>query len=220
MSFGIPFMLFSFVEPVGQILGKVLDLIIRFENAVIFSFQKLPSARIEHINLPPSEMFLFWGLIISIYLLAVKNQKKYAYLSLILLFGLGLSNWVAWWNDDQRNEIYIYQVGKEMAVDHFYQGKLYSRIAALPPQDVSYSVIPNRISLGHVRSRELRYHEDEKTKSLFLPGGAFLQLNGNGFEVEAPYIRSISLYDGGKWTAWEGVEDKQAAEGSFRVVIR
>src|SRR5690606_26041138 len=81
MSFGIPFMLFSFVEPVGQILGKVLDLIIRFENAVIFSFQKLPSARIEHINLPPSEMFLFWGLIISIYLLAVKNQKKYAYLS-------------------------------------------------------------------------------------------------------------------------------------------
>lgn len=220
MSFGIPFMLFSFIKPIGYFLGLVLDYLIWLENWVMFSFQELPLARIEHINFAAIEMLLFWSLIVSIYLLAAENKKKYAYLSLLLFSGLILYNWVVWWNGYQRDEIYIYQVGKDVAVDYFYRGKLYSRIEALPPQDVSYKVLPNRISMGHVSSKELRYHEDEKIKSLFLPGGAFLQLNGDGFEVEAPYIRSISLYDGGKWTAWDAVEDKQAAEGSFRIVIR
>src|SRR5690606_22024170 len=128
MSFGIPFMLLSSVEPIARILGKIVDHLIIAENWVMFSFQDLPLARITHIHLPPLEMILVWSLIISLYMLSVKNRRKYAYLSLFLFCGLIVSNWATWWKDYGRNELYIYHVGKEVAVDHFYRGKLYSRI--------------------------------------------------------------------------------------------
>src|SRR5690606_34485724 len=92
MSLGIPFMLLSFVEPIGHVLGEVVDFVIRWENAAIFSFQRLPLARIEDINLPALEMLLVWSLIISVYLLALQNRRKYAYLSLFLFCGLTVSN--------------------------------------------------------------------------------------------------------------------------------
>src|SRR5690606_10468190 len=68
MTFGIPFMLLSFIEPLAQILGKIVDVVIAVENWIIFSFQKLPASRVEFISLTPLEMVLVWALIISIYL--------------------------------------------------------------------------------------------------------------------------------------------------------
>src|SRR5690606_3288216 len=84
MSFGIPFMLLPFLAPIGSLLGKAVDLLISIENRVIFFFQKLPFARIEYIDLSFWEMILIWALIISAYLLAINNRRKYAYLCLFL----------------------------------------------------------------------------------------------------------------------------------------
>ena len=217
MSFGIPFMLLSSVEPIARILGKLVDYLIVIENWVMFSFQDLPWARIENIHLPPLEMMLVWSLIICIYMLGVHNRRKYAYLSLFLFSGLVVSNWAALWKDYQRNELYIYHVGKEVAVDHFYKGKLYSRVDTLSPQDISYKVLPHRISKGHSLARDLKYLEMEDTKSFFLPGGSFLQLNGQGFEIEAPLIKSISQYEEGKWLINDALEHKETA---YRVMFR
>lgn len=220
MSAGIPFMLLSFVEPIALPLGKLVDYLIMVENRVMFSFQELPLARIEHIYLPPLEMVLVWSLIISMYMLSAKNRRKYAYLSLILFCGLIGSNWLTWWKDYGRNELYIYHVGKEIAVDHFYRGKLYSRVNILSPQDIAYKVLPNRISKGHPLGKELRYLEEGTVQSLFLPGGSFLQLRGEGFEIEAPSILSISQYDQGKWVATEEFENKEDKEAAFKVIFR
>lgn len=219
MTFGIPFMLLSYVEPIGRILGQVVDILIRWENWVMFSFQELPAARIEHINLPPFEMVLVWSLIVSVYLLAGHSRRKYAYLSLFLFSCMVISNWVSVWKDSRRNELYIYHVGKETAVDHFYRGKLYSRVDALSPQDISYKVLPHRISKGHSRTRELKYLEEESKRSFFLPGGSFLQLNGQGFEVEAPAIKSVSQYQEGEWLAIDAFGNKEK-EAAYRIVIK
>ncbi len=216
MTFGVPFMLLSFVEPIARILGKIVDLLISAENWVMFSFQELPAARIEHIHLPPLEMALVWALIISVYLLTLYSRRKYAYLSLFLFSCLVISNWVATWRDYRRNELYIYQVGKEVAVDHFYRGKLFSRIEALSPQDISYKVLPHRISKGHSQAKELKYWEDKNVKSFFLPGGSLLQLNGRGFDIEAPFIKSINRYEEGKWLALDTLNGQDAA---YRVIM-
>ena len=216
MTFGVPFMLLSFVEPIARILGKIVDLLISAENWVMFSFQELPAARIEHIHLPPLEMALVWALIISVYLLTLYSRRKYAYLSLFLFSCLVISNWVATWRDYRRNELYIYQVGKEVAVDHFYRGKLFSRIETLSPQDISYKVLPHRISKGHSQAKELKYWEDKNVKSFFLPGGSLLQLNGRGFDIEAPFIKSINRYEEGKWLALDTLNGQDAA---YRVIM-
>lgn len=219
MSVGIPFMLLSFVDPVAQILGKVVDFLIYLENWVMFAVQDLPLARIEHINFPPIEMLLFWSLIISVYLLSVKRHKKYVYLSSFLFLGLILSNWVALWKDHQRNELYIYQVGTQLAVDHFYRGKLYSRIEEVSPQDISYKILPNRIDKGHFRPIELKYVEEERSTYLFLPGGSVLQLNGEGFEIEAPFIQNVSQYRDGGWRALDLVQNGEQEEVAFRIIF-
>ena len=219
MSVGIPFMLLSFVAPVAQILGKMVDYIIYLQNEAIFTFQNWPLARIEHIHFPPVEMLLFWSMVISIYLLFTERRKKYVYLSLSLFLGLITSNWVALWNDHQRNELYIYQVGKQLAVDHFYYGKLYSRIEEISPQDLSYKVLPNRIKMGHSQPVELKYLEGERSKYLFLPGGSVLQLNRDGIEIQAPFILSVSQYRGGEWRLLDVAQDEEKEEAAFRIVF-
>jgi len=218
MTFGIPFMLLSFVEPLGRILGKIVDNLIIGENWVMFSFQDLPAARIEHIHLPPLEMVLVWALVISAYLLAVHNRRKYAYLSLSLFSCLAISNWNAVWKDFRRNEIYIYQVGDEVAVDHFYRGKLYSRLELHSYQDVLYKVLPHRISKGHSQANELRYWEDKDAKSFFLPDGSFLQLDRRGFDIEAPFIKSINHYREGKWLTIGSIDDAEK-ETAYQIII-
>lgn len=217
MSFGLPFMLFSFLEPMGDILGKMVDFIIRIENGLIFSFQKLPWARVENIHLGPSEMFLFWAIVACIYLLVLDSKRIYAYLSLLLFLGLAISNWLALWTDYQRNELYIYQLGKEVAVDHFYRGKLYSMMGAHSPQEITYKVTPNRIKLGHSRPQVLSQWEKDKTISVFLPDGSLLQSTGAGFELAVPFVKSISQYGEEKWLAWD---ESQAMEASFRIVVK
>ena len=219
MSVGIPFMLLYFVEPVANVLGKVVDFLIYIENSMMFNFQALPLARIEHINFAPLEMVLFWALVASIYLLSVTSKRKYAYLSLSLFMGLILSNWVALWKNHHRNELYIYQVGKELAVDHFYRGKLYSRIQEISPQDISYKVLPNRINKGHPQPLELKFLAEKRDTYLFLPGGYVLQSNGEGFELKGLSIPSVSQYNEGEWLALEVAEDKNL-ESSYKIVMK
>ena len=218
MTFGIPFMLLSFVEPAARMLGRVVDVLIVGENLVMFSFQKLPAARIEHIHLPPLEMVLVWALIISVYLLAVYSRRKYAYLSLFLFSCLVISNWNALWRDFRRNELYIYHVGKEVAVDHFYRGRLYSWLELHSPQDLSYKVLPHRISKGHSQASVLRYWEDKEEKFFFLPDGSFLRLDGRGFEIEGPFIKSINHYKEGKWLAIGAIDDEEK-DAAYRVIL-
>lgn len=220
MSVGMPFMLLSFVDPVAGVLGKAVDFLIYLDNRLIFSFQQLPLARIEHINFPPLEMLLFWALVASIYLLSVESRRKYAYLSLSLFVGLILSNWLALWKDHQRNELYIYHVGKELAVDHFYKGKLYSRIEDISPQDISYKILPNRINKGHSYPRELKYMEEKRSKSLFLPGGSVLHLNGEGFEIEAQFIGNITQYAQGEWWTLERLEEQSQGDSSYKILMK
>lgn len=220
MSFGIPFMIFSFVGIIGRLLGEIVDFIIYLENRVMFSFQELPFARIEHINLPPVEMVLFWLLIISVYLLTQQSRKKYAYLSLLLLTGLVTSNWVAVWKDYQRNELYIYETGNGLAVDHFYRGKLYSRTEGISPEDISYKVVPNRINKGQMDPRELVYWEEEKSKCLPLPDNSILKINGQGFEIEARSIKSVSQYVNGDWLAMDLGSDQQKQDTAYRIVFK
>ena len=218
MTLGIPFMLLSFVEPLARILGKIVDVVIAGENWIMFSFQQLPAARVEHMRLPPLEMVLVWALIISVYLLSVYSRRKYAYLSLFLFSCLVISNWYALWEDSRRNELYIYQVGKEVAVDHFYKGQLYSKLELQSAQDVSYKVLPHRISKGHSQAHELRYWGDKDIRCIFLPDGSYLQLDGSGFQIQASFIKSINHFKDGRWLAIDTIDDEEK-DTAYEIIL-
>ncbi|MEX2591375.1 MAG: ComEC/Rec2 family competence protein [Anditalea sp.] len=220
MSFGIPFMLISFVEPIGYLLGSIVDFFIRMENGVIFSIQNLPYARIDHIRFPPVEMLLFWLFIVTLYLLVQENKKRYAYLSMLVLLGLVLSNWIYLWKDYQRNELYIYGVEKGLAVDHFYRGQLYSRIDGISSQDISYKIHPNRISKGYMDSKALEYWEEGSSIHLLLPEQYSLKINGEQFEIERSSIKSVSQYVKGKWLAMDLKEDQVWDANTYRIVLK
>jgi competence protein ComEC len=220
MACGIPFMVFSFIKPLAVILGGMVDFMLRIENWVMFSFQELPLAQIEQINLTPAEMVLFWTLIISLYLLAEENKKKYAYFSLTVFAGLIFINWAALWKDYHRNELYIYQIEKSIALDHFYRGKLYSKMEGIVPEDISYKIDPNRISKGTFEALELKYWEESQTRKFALPGGSILQFTGQGFEVAAPAVHSISRFSDGQWLVLDLTKDQEQEDSAFRIIFK
>jgi competence protein ComEC len=220
MSFGIPFMLFSFVNPIGHLLGKLIDFIIQMENGLIFSIQKLPMARIDHIRFPPVEMVLFWLLIVTIYLLIQENKKRYAYWSMLALLGLVLSNWVYLWKDFQRNELYIYGLEKGLAVDYFYQGQLYSRIDGVSSQDISYKIHPHRINKGYIGFETLEYLENDSSLHLLLPTQGSLKIRDKHFELKSLSIKNVSRYKEGRWLEMDLNKESMWDTNAYRIVLK
>lgn len=218
MSFGIPFMLLSFLAPIGSLLGKAVDLLISIENRVIFFFQKLPFARIEYIDLSFWEMILIWALIISAYLLAINNRRKYAYSCLFLFSCLIANQWMLLREILSRNELYIYRLENKIIVDHFYRGTLYSKDNTALPQDLNYKILPNRISKGQVQAVDLKEVESGNGRHIFLPGGAWLHINEDSFEIEASAIKQIVQYHNPKWLPIE--EADVAQEAALRVIMQ
>lgn len=219
MSLGIPFLMLSYFEPVGRLLGSLLDQIIQAENRVIFLIQKLPFAKIDQINLSLLEMLLVWLLVIYTYLLVREAKKKYAlYFLLILSVMLGY-NWWHLWREGQRNELYIYEIGPGMAVDHYFHGRLYTHTEKVSLEDVFYKIIPNRIHRIPQKPMDLEFVEEKNMRYLILPGNSLLKINGQGFEVEAPFIKSVSRFENGNWKSLKKVADQPKMETAYKIVF-
>lgn len=220
MSLGIPFLILSYFEPVGKLLGSLLDHIIQWENGIIFLIQKLPYSRIEHINLSLLEMIFVWLLITFTYLIVQKAQKQYAHYSLLILSLLVVYNWWYVWKEGQRNELLIYELGNGMVVDHFYQGRLYSNMEDVSPEDISYKISPHRLHKTPQDPLDLAFVEERNLKYLILPGKSLLKINGQGFEVEAPFIKSVSHFENGHWKPLKKVQDQPKLETAYRIVFK
>lgn len=220
MSIGIPFMLLSFSDRIGKILGKLLDLIIDLENQVIFSFQQFPFARIDQINFSPVEMVLYWLLIGFIYLLFLENRKKFAYLSLLVLFGLVLSNWIFWWRDFERKELYLYGLDSGIAVDFFYGGKLYTHMEGVAHLDLSYKVSPNRTHKGYRDYHPLWYRKEARSKQLLLPDQTMLTFIDQKLELTGLPIQSFSQFQDGEWLLKNTNHDLAFDGNAYRIVLK
>jgi len=80
---GILLCSFSFIFPLGQLIGWLLGLLINFLNGFIFYISKLPGSVISHLTLTLPQLILFYFIIFCFYRFLFLKQKNW------LLAGLG-----------------------------------------------------------------------------------------------------------------------------------
>ncbi len=80
---GILLCAFAFINPLGQLIGRLLGLLIHFLNGFIFYISKLPGSVIYHLTLTLPQLILFYFIIFCFYRFLFLKQKNW------LLTGLG-----------------------------------------------------------------------------------------------------------------------------------
>lgn len=197
MAVGIPFMLFSLLPWIGEILGLVLDYFIQGFNWVIFSVHGLPAAKVAAIRIEPWEIAWYYSLLALLYIvLTIRMKKMVIPLLAVLLLGV-LVNWVSLMEIRNKNEIYLYTASAGRAVDHIYGNAIFTWNEGWADQDIDYKIMPNRIGQGvHSRVMPLYYEQDHN--QLFLPEQKIITTNEKvQFINFTP--KEVAWYDGKNW---------------------
>lgn len=117
LSLGMSLFVFAGLPYLGALLGKLLFLIIKAMNAVIFFLEGLPYSTITDIWLGTGGMVVQFiaVLLLATFLLAPSKRLVYAFLSTVVLLAAQASC-QSWQRFNQR-EIVIYQVKDQTVVD-------------------------------------------------------------------------------------------------------
>jgi competence protein ComEC len=199
MALGLPFLLLSSLPAIAEFLGEWVNRATWLVNEGIFSFQRLPFAKIDflHFNLP--QIFLIWmGLFFS-YLLITRRKKSHVYLVLLVLFLLGGYRIGQTWKKINQHYLLVYRVGQGLAVDYTFRGQLYSTIVGVDESDFTYQVLPHRIKQTGTRAGNLLTLDRGKLIRLELPDGKKLDLEKRTFRpVDSEHIR-LYFWQAGAW---------------------
>lgn len=201
MACGIPFLVLSFIEPIAQLMGVMLDYLISWVNTLIFSVQYLPFSRMENLSFRWIEMLLIWGFIWCVYILISGRKRKMAYLCAVLaVFIVGMR----WWDfqvKQQTNELVVYKIGKGTAVDYFYKGQLYFLKDGVSDLDVSYKISPNRIQYGMSAGKPLAWKRVDAGLLIYLPDSSTVRLSSPPEKVRA----KTEYFHAGKWHHYDSL---------------
>lgn len=197
MACGIPFLIFSFIEPLAIFLGTCLGHLISVVNTLIFSVQYLPFSKMGNLSFHWTEMLLTWGFISCIYLLIQSRNKKIAYVVMLFAFSLVGVRWWDFYIKQDSSELVVYNVGKGKALDYFFEGQLYILSDGISETDVSYKISPNRIQQGITVGKPLAWRQVGDDLYVYLPNKRTVRLPDQPGELSA----KMEYFHTGKW--WE-----------------
>lgn len=213
MACGIPFLIFSFIEPLAVFLGACLSHLISVVNAVIFSVQYLPFSKMADLSFQWSEMLLIWGIIFCSYLLIQSRNRKVAYVVLIFAVSLVGMRWWDFYIKQNTAELVVYDMGKGKAADYFYKGQLYTLAHGVSETDVSYKIVPNRIRHGITHSLPLAWKEVEEDLYIYLPAKGAVRIPDPSVGME--------YFQAGQWWGFDRHADQEFPfGGAWRYITK
>ncbi|WP_209331554.1 ComEC/Rec2 family competence protein [Lunatimonas salinarum] len=183
MALGIPFLLFSFIPFLGIWLGKLLEWAVYLFNALIYSVQYLPNAKLDHLYLDLVEMALVWVLLAMLFWW-VSDRAKVAYrLTMATLFLLVCYQFWVFARGYYAEDWVVYRLSKGTLVDWYYRGMLYSFQKEVTEEEFRYKVLPNRIRRGTFDPLQLHGFEVKGETFLVSPKGDLFFLDTDRGEL-------------------------------------
>ncbi|WP_232834928.1 ComEC/Rec2 family competence protein [Pleomorphovibrio marinus] len=156
MSLGLPFLV-SFLFPlISDLFGQLLSGLIQGVNALIFSVNKLPGARISHIHMEWPEMILFWGLLVCLLLAFQEKRKNALKMAAVFSIFLVLWQWYLFFARETGVKTTIYSLNAGAAVDYFFKGQIYSYLEEVTEEEFNYKILPHRIRYGKTQHNSLK----------------------------------------------------------------
>lgn len=145
MQVGIPMLILSWIPYLSDGLGWILSWMIWLQNWIARGIQLFPGGNLDRLTISLSGMVLIWGLVIVWANWEWGDRKKLTYLSCCLLLI---------WSADQlvreirrpASELLIFSGEKGILMDFHVGGKSFSWNENFPPEQISFSIDPNRIA--------------------------------------------------------------------------
>jgi competence protein ComEC len=145
MQAGIPLLIFSWVPFLGDGLGWLVSWMIWLQNWITFTIQLLPGGNLDRLTIHLAGMILVWALLIFWGNWEFGDRKKMVIAGAILLLI---------WSGDRivremrqpSEELLIFSGEKGMLMDFRVGNKFFSWNPSLPPEQIPFSLDPNRIA--------------------------------------------------------------------------
>lgn len=145
MQVGISMLILSWIPFLSDGLGWVLSWMIWLQNWITRGIQLFPGGNLDRLTISISAMLLVWGLLIVWANWEWGDRKKLVYLSLSLFLI---------WSADQlvkeirrpAKKLLIFSGEKGILMDFHVGGRSFSWNENFPPEQISFSIDPNRIA--------------------------------------------------------------------------
>jgi competence protein ComEC len=144
MNLGILMLALSWVPWVGDGLGWLVSAVIWLQNWITQFIQQLPGGNLERLTITFSGMVLIWGILI-IWANWEWGDRKKLVLGFVTLFFIWSADRLKQEIDRPARELLIFSGEKGLLMDFKIGDKVYSWNENLPPEQISFSIDPNRI---------------------------------------------------------------------------
>ena len=155
--------------PLASGIGVALSCLIDFQNKFIFLIQKIPYHSIQGIWIEWYEVFLIYGVVISLVLLI--RTKIVSWLQ-IALCGMSLFLGVRAWqlsNTYQQHQLVIYALYEDTVIDFINGRKLVSwQSNSVAKKTMDFNVQPNRWAKGIREEQVLATNDAYESESLYI----------------------------------------------------
>ncbi len=145
MQAGIPLLIFGWVPYLSDGLGWLVSGMIWLQNWITFTIQLLPGGNFERLTITLSGMILVWGVLICWGNWEFGDRKKLIFTALVLF--------LIWSGDrilrelrQSPEELLIFSGEKGVLMDFKVGPTYFSWNSSFPPEQISFSIDPNRIA--------------------------------------------------------------------------
>lgn len=148
---GILLLAVSFLSPLANAVGWLLEWSIKILNAGVFAVEDLPLSLINGVYLTTFQCWLLMSVIISFILLF--EFRKFQYLT-VAMVGVAAYSWVQWhhyYQDVNRKQLIVYRINGHRAMEWIEQGKayFYADSSLIHDQErIRFHIRPNRVASG------------------------------------------------------------------------
>ncbi len=146
MQAGIPLLIFGWVPYLSDGLGWLVSWMIWLQNWITFTIQLLPGGNLGRLTITLAGMILVWGVLICWGNWEFGDRKKLIFTALVLFLI---------WSGDRTlrelrqspEELLIFSGEKGVLMDFRVGSNFFSWNSSFPPEQINFSIDPNRIAL-------------------------------------------------------------------------
>uniref|UniRef100_UPI00404B9728 ComEC/Rec2 family competence protein n=1 Tax=Fulvivirga sp. TaxID=1931237 RepID=UPI00404B9728 len=148
----------SWFEPLFDILGYLMELLIWGINELVFGIMKIPNSQIKDVYITTPQTWMIIGFVLFSFLLFQKRKFIHFYIATGCIAVFALLQWHTTIKNSSVNKITIYKVNRHTAFDVITAGNssLYSDAALLADTDKHrFHIKPNHLMNGVVSNEQI-----------------------------------------------------------------
>jgi competence protein ComEC len=185
---GLAILPLSIVPVLATVAGFLLQWVIYIMNQVVIVIGSLPFALVENIYIDATQAWLLAAVTLSIVLCVILKQIHWLWISLVLVIGFSVIDWIHLDGIVSRRHVTVYNIRGQTAIDFIHRGRLFTYGDDIP----AFQTASNRVRLG-VKDTAMPVNSVERNGCLLILWNHLRILNIRSSSFVLPKDQEIDL---------------------------